>query len=87
MLPVPVDHTVGLLCTNDAQGIDSCIRGRQVGVLARTPSEASSRTLTPSKKLAHAGKKNSISELEIAAPANQITTTLHHSSHWKSQLD
>lgn len=65
----PVNHTVGLFCADDAQGVDGCVRRRQVGVLAWAPSKASSRTLTPSKKLAHAAKEEF--SQEAAGPVNQ----------------
>lgn len=71
MATLPVDDAVSLLRAEDTKGVDGCVCRRQVCVLPRASCKASRWTLTPSKKLAHAGKDgNLIEKKEKGCEAN-----------------
>jgi len=54
---VPVYNIIGLLCADDAEGVDGGVGGREVGVLSWSSGEPARRALTARQKLTHTGEK------------------------------
>lgn len=54
---IPVYNIIGLICADDAEGVDGSVGGCKVGVLPRSPGKTPCWALTACQKLTHTGEQ------------------------------